>query len=84
MVKPGWISTDEFLAGYGAAQAVPGPMFTLAAYLGARLPGAEGGSIGASVATIAIFLPGFCSSQAFSRCGAPSPVIQSPLARSPA
>jgi chromate transporter len=59
VVKPGWISTDEFLAGYGAAQAVPGPMFTLAAYLGARLPGAEGGIVGATVALIAIFLPGF-------------------------
>ncbi len=59
VVKPGWISADEFLAGYGAAQAVPGPMFTLAAYLGARLPGAEGGVVGASVALAAIFLPGF-------------------------
>lgn len=59
VVEPGWISSDEFLAGYGAAQAVPGPMFTLAAYLGARLPGGEGGMIGASVALGAIFLPGF-------------------------
>jgi chromate transporter len=59
VVKPGWISADEFLAGYGAAQAVPGPMFTLAAYLGARLPGSEGGIVGASIALGAIFLPGF-------------------------
>ena len=59
VVAPGWISADEFLAGYGAAQAVPGPMFTLAAYLGARLPGSEGGLVGASVALVAIFLPGF-------------------------
>lgn len=59
VVAPGWISRDEFLAGYGAAQAVPGPMFTLAAYLGARLPGGEGGLLGASVALAAIFLPGF-------------------------
>jgi chromate transporter len=59
VVKPGWISTDDFLSGYGAAQAVPGPMFTLAAYLGARLPGAEGGLLGATVALLAIFLPGF-------------------------
>jgi chromate transporter len=58
VVNPGWISNDEFLAGYGAAQAVPGPMFTLAAYLGARLPGAEGGALGATVALGAIFLPG--------------------------
>lgn len=59
VVAPGWVSDDEFLAGYGAAQAVPGPMFTLAAYLGARLPGAEGGVVGASAALLAIFLPGF-------------------------
>lgn len=59
VVSPGWISQDEFLAGYGAAQAVPGPMFTLSAYLGARLPGAEGGIVGASLALGAIFLPGF-------------------------
>jgi len=59
VVAPGWISEDEFLAGYGAAQAVPGPMFTLAAYLGARLPGSEGGLLGAAVALVAIFLPGF-------------------------
>src|SRR5690606_12623976 len=57
-VGPGWVSTDDFLAGYGAAQAVPGPMFTLAAYLGARLPGSAGGIVGASVALGAIFLPG--------------------------
>jgi len=59
VVTPGWISSDDFLAGYGAAQAVPGPMFTLAAYLGARIPGSEGGAVGASVALVAIFLPGF-------------------------
>ncbi len=59
VVTPGWISSDDFLAGYGAAQAVPGPLFTLAAYLGARLPGSDGGLVGASVALIAIFLPGF-------------------------
>ncbi len=59
VVDPGWIPQDEFLAGYGAAQAVPGPMFTLAAYLGARLPGGDGGLIGASIALSAIFLPGF-------------------------
>ncbi|HAJ11115.1 MAG: chromate efflux transporter [Hydrogenophaga sp.] len=58
VVGPGWVSTDDFLAGYGAAQAVPGPMFTLAAYLGARLPGSAGGIVGASVALGAIFLPG--------------------------
>ena len=59
VVNPGWISQDEFLAGYGAAQAVPGPMFTLASYLGARLPGGDGGLLGATVSLSAIFLPGF-------------------------
>jgi chromate transporter len=59
VVAPGWISEDEFLAGYGAAQAVPGPMFTLAAYLGARLPGEAGGLAGAATALATIFLPGF-------------------------
>jgi chromate transporter len=59
VVAPGWISRDDFLAGYGAAQAVPGPLFTLSAYLGARLPGADGGLVGASAALVAIFLPGF-------------------------
>jgi chromate transporter len=59
VVTPGWISENDFLAGYGAAQAVPGPMFTLAAYLGARMPGPEGGLLGATAALIAIFLPGF-------------------------
>jgi chromate transporter len=59
IVTPGWVSSDDFLAGYGAAQAVPGPLFTLSAYLGARLPGAQGGLPGASIALVAIFLPGF-------------------------
>ena len=59
VVTNGWVSADDFLAGYGAAQAVPGPMFSFAAYLGARMPGADGGLLGASVALIGIFLPGF-------------------------
>ena len=59
VVAPGWVSADDFLAGYGAAQAVPGPMFTLAAFLGARLDGTSGGTLGASVSLLAIFLPGF-------------------------
>ena len=59
VVKPGWISSADFLAGYGAAQAVPGPMFALSAYLGARLPGNGGGMAGASIALAATFLPGF-------------------------
>lgn len=54
-VPNGWVSKEAFLAGYGAAQAVPGPLFTFAAYLGAVMNGWSGGLI----ATIAIFLPAF-------------------------
>lgn len=59
VVEPGWVSEHEFLAGYGAAQAIPGPMFTLAAFLGARLEGDAGGVLGATVCLVAILLPGF-------------------------
>lgn len=59
VVEPGWVAADEYLAGYGAAQAVPGPVFSVAAYLGAMLPGDSGGLLGAIVALLAIFLPGF-------------------------
>jgi chromate transporter len=58
VVAPGWISPDAFLAGYGAAQAVPGPLFTVAAYLGASLNLAPHGVWGACLALVAIFLPG--------------------------
>ncbi|GLR68030.1 chromate transporter [Acidocella aquatica] len=58
VVVPGWISPRWFLAGYGAAQAVPGPLFTVAAFLGALASGGPGGLLGATVATMAIFLPG--------------------------
>ncbi len=60
MVPPGWVSEDAFLAGYGVAQAVPGPLFTFASYLGTLAgEGWVGGAwIGAVVATIGIFLPG--------------------------
>ncbi|ASK20198.1 MULTISPECIES: chromate efflux transporter [unclassified Halomonas] len=58
VVQSGWVSADEFLAGYGAAQAVPGPLFTFAAYLGALLPGMNG-VVGALLALLAIFIPGF-------------------------
>ena len=54
-VPTGWISTQEFLAGYGVAQAVPGPLFTFAAYIGAVMNGWGGGLF----ATFAIFLPAF-------------------------
>ncbi|MCD1258872.1 chromate transporter [Paenibacillus athensensis] len=54
-VPGGWVTHDQFLAGYGAAQAVPGPLFTFAAYLGY----ATGGWFGAVVALAAVFLPAF-------------------------
>ncbi|MEQ1403916.1 chromate efflux transporter [Neorhizobium sp. Rsf11] len=59
VVQRGWVSHDQFLAGYGAAQAVPGPLFTFAAYLGTVLEQAPNGLAGAGIALIAIFLPGF-------------------------
>jgi chromate transporter len=58
VVTPGWVSDDVFLTGYGAAQAVPGPLFTFAAYLGAVAKGSLQGLAGAAVALIGIFLPG--------------------------
>ena len=57
-VAPGWVSDDAFLAGYGAAQAVPGPLFTFAAYLGAVVRPAPHGIAGAALGLIGIFLPG--------------------------
>jgi chromate transporter len=59
VVATGWVTPDDFLAGYGAAQAVPGPLFTFAAYLGAVLGPAPNGIAGAALALGAIFLPGF-------------------------
>ena len=58
VVRPGWVLDSAFLAGYGAAQAVPGPLFTFAAYLGAIANVAPGGVGGAALALAAIFLPG--------------------------
>ncbi len=57
-VTPGWVSDDAFLAGYGAAQAVPGPLFTFAAYLGAVVRPSPHGIAGATLGLIGIFLPG--------------------------
>jgi chromate transporter len=57
-VTPGWVGEDAFLAGYGAAQAVPGPLFTFAAYLGVVMKPTPNGIAGAVVSLIAIFLPG--------------------------
>ncbi|MGZ5224078.1 MAG: chromate efflux transporter, partial [Burkholderiales bacterium] len=59
VVQPGWVSNDAFLAGYGAAQAVPGPLFTFAAYLGAVMGPEPNGWRGALLCLTAIFLPAF-------------------------
>jgi chromate transporter len=57
VVPPGWISDDAFLAGYGAAQALPGPLFTFAAYLGTVIDGGPRAWIGGVGCLFAIFLP---------------------------
>ncbi|XKH60443.1 chromate efflux transporter [Halomonas sediminis] len=58
VVQSGWVSAEDFLTGYGAAQAVPGPLFTFAAYLGAILAPVPHALWGAFIALLAIFLPG--------------------------
>jgi chromate transporter len=58
VVAPGWTDTQTFLAGYGLAQAVPGPLFTFAAYLGGVVQPAPNGVAGAAIALVGIFLPG--------------------------
>jgi chromate transporter len=57
-VTPDWVSDDAFLAGYGAAQAIPGPLFSFAAYLGAVVKSSPQGLAGAMLGLIGIFLPG--------------------------
>ena len=57
-VAPGWVGNAAFLAGYGVAQAVPGPLFTFAAYLGAVMRPAPNGMAGATIALVGLFLPG--------------------------
>ncbi|MFZ3309425.1 MAG: chromate efflux transporter [Xanthobacteraceae bacterium] len=59
VVPPGWVSNDAFLAGYGAAQAVPGPLFTFSAYLGTVMHPAPSGWQGAILCLVAMFLPAF-------------------------
>lgn len=59
LVDTGWMDSGTFLAGYGAAQAVPGPMFSIAAFLGAVVPTGWPPAASACVALLAIFLPGF-------------------------
>jgi chromate transporter len=58
VVTPGWVSNETFLAGYGLAQAVPGPLFTFAAYLGAVMHTPPNGLAGAAIALVALLLPG--------------------------
>lgn len=59
VVQQGWVDADLFLAGYGAAQAVPGPLFTFSAFLGAAMHGPAGGAWGALLALVAVFVPSF-------------------------
>ena len=59
VVETGWVSPEQFLAGYGAVQAMPGPLFTFSAYLGTLSSVGPGGGLGAAIALVAIFLPGF-------------------------
>jgi len=59
VVGPGWVTNEQFVAGYGAAQAVPGPLFTFSAYLGAVMATEPSGWTGAALALVAIFLPSF-------------------------
>jgi chromate transporter len=59
VVPPGWVSNDGFLAGYGAAQAMPGPLFTFSAYLGTVMGPAPNGWLGGLICLVAIFLPSF-------------------------
>lgn len=59
VVAPGWITNEQFVAGYGATQAVPGPLFTFSAYLGAVMATEPNGWTGAALALVAIFLPSF-------------------------
>jgi chromate transporter len=58
VVAPGWVTPGEFVAGYGAAQAVPGPLFAFAGFLGAAQDPAPNGVLGGGIALLAIFLPG--------------------------
>jgi chromate transporter len=59
VVPPGWVTNEAFLAGYGAAQAVPGPLFTFSAYLGAVMGPEPNGWAGATLCLVAMFVPAF-------------------------
>jgi chromate transporter len=58
VVAPHWVTNETFLAGYGLTQAMPGPLFTFAAYLGAVMQPTPNGVVGSAIALVAIFLPG--------------------------
>jgi chromate transporter len=58
VVDPGWVAPGTFLSGYGAAQAMPGPMFSLSAFLGSQIYQGQAAWLGATVSVLAIFLPG--------------------------
>ncbi len=59
VVLPGWVNNNTFLAGYGAAQAVPGPLFTFASFLGAFMQVGPGGWLGSAICLLAVFAPSF-------------------------
>lgn len=59
VVPPGWLTDQQFIAGYGAAQAIPGPLFTFSAYLGAVQEPRPNGVLGGTIALVAVFLPSF-------------------------
>ena len=59
VVPPGWVTSEQFIAGYGAAQAVPGPLFTFSAYLGTVMDGSVRGWSGGLFTLLATFLPSF-------------------------
>jgi chromate transporter len=59
VVEPGWLTNEQFIAGYGAAQAVPGPLFAFSAYLGVTMQAQPNGVAGAALALTAIYLPSF-------------------------
>lgn len=83
VVPPQWVSNDVFLAGYGATQAVPGPLFTFAAFLGASMTHAPSGWLGGMIALLAIFAPSFlliCGALPFWASLRTSPRTQAALA----
>lgn len=83
VVPPQWVSNDVFLAGYGATQAVPGPLFTFAAFLGASMTHAPSGWLGGVIALLAIFTPSFlliCGALPFWASLRTSPRTQAALA----